>query len=83
MTSTVHDVRDPLPLSGSSVDAVFAHLLLCMAPSTAEIRALVGEVGRVLRRGGVFVRTVRHTGDAHFGTGKSLGRARRLTRPAA
>ncbi|WBO61564.1 class I SAM-dependent methyltransferase [Streptomyces camelliae] len=69
VTTLVHDVRDPLPLSDASVDAVFAHMLLCMALSTSEIHTLVGEVRRVLRPGGVFVYTVRHTGDAHYGAG--------------
>lgn len=73
VTTAVHDVRDPLPLPDASVDAVFAHMLLCMALSTVEIRALVGEVRRVLRPGGVFVYTVRHTGDAHYGTGTAHG----------
>ncbi|MFH8345066.1 class I SAM-dependent methyltransferase [Streptomyces sp. NPDC018045] len=65
----VHDVREPLPLPDASVDAVFAHMLLCMALSTEEIHAVVREVRRVLRPGGTFVYTVRHTGDAHHGTG--------------
>ncbi|MER5479616.1 class I SAM-dependent methyltransferase [Streptomyces sp. NPDC002734] len=69
----VHDVRDPLPLPDASVDAVFAHMLLCMALSTAEIHAVVAEVRRVLRPGGLFVYTVRHTGDAHHGTGTAHG----------
>jgi SAM-dependent methyltransferase len=69
----VHDVREPLPLPDASVDGVFAHMLLCMALSTAELRALVGEVARVLRPGGAFVYTVRHTGDAHYGTGLAHG----------
>ncbi|MET9294991.1 class I SAM-dependent methyltransferase [Streptomyces sp. NPDC003077] len=69
----VHDVRDPLPLPDASVDAVFAHMLLCMALTTAEIHALVGEVRRVLRKGGTFVYTVRHTGDAHYGAGTAHG----------
>ncbi|MET8950614.1 class I SAM-dependent methyltransferase [Streptomyces sp. NPDC004393] len=73
VTTTVHDVRDPLPLPDSSVDAAFAHMLLCMALSTAEIHALVDEVRRVLRPGGPFVYTVRHTGDAHYGTGTAHG----------
>ncbi|MGW8762588.1 class I SAM-dependent methyltransferase [Streptomyces sp. NPDC055815] len=73
VTTTVHDVREPLPLPDASVDAVFAHMLLCMALSTQEIRALVGEVRRVLRPGGVFVYTVRHTGDAHYGAGTAHG----------
>ncbi|MEU6578473.1 class I SAM-dependent methyltransferase [Streptomyces sp. NPDC046805] len=73
ITTTVHDVREPLPLPDASVDAVFAHMLLCMALSTEQIHALVGEVRRVLRPGGVFVYTVRHTGDAHYGTGIAHG----------
>jgi hypothetical protein len=68
-----HDARDPLPLPDESVDGVYAHMLLCMALSTEEIRALVDEVMRVLRPGGVFVYTVRHTGDAHYGVGTSHG----------
>jgi SAM-dependent methyltransferase len=48
-------------------------MLLCMALPTQQIHALVGEVGRVLRVGGVFVYTVRHTGDAHYGAGISHG----------
>ncbi|MEU1519007.1 class I SAM-dependent methyltransferase [Streptomyces sp. NPDC005811] len=73
VTTAVHDVREALPLPEASVDAVFAHMLLCMALSTKEIHALVGEVARVLRPGGTFVYTVRHTGDAHYGTGTACG----------
>jgi SAM-dependent methyltransferase len=71
--TTAHDVRTPLPARDASTDAVFAHMLLCMALSTEEIQSLVGEVRRVLRPGGPFVYTVRHTGDAHFGAGISHG----------
>ncbi|MFF8606931.1 methyltransferase domain-containing protein [Streptomyces sp. NPDC015346] len=73
ITTTEHDVRTPLPLPDASVDAVFAHMLLCMALSTAEIRSAVAEVRRVLRPGGTFVYTVRHTGDAHYGAGVAHG----------
>jgi SAM-dependent methyltransferase len=73
VTTAVHDVRNPLPLPDASVDAVFAHMLLCMALSTQEIHAAVGEVRRVLRPGGTFVYTVRHTGDAHYGAGTAHG----------
>lgn len=71
--TAVHDVREPLPLPDASVDAVFAHMLLCMALSGEEIRAVVAEIRRVLRPGGLFVYTVRHTGDAHHGTGIDHG----------
>lgn len=73
VTTIVHDVRTPIPLPDSSVDGVFAHMLLCMALSTEEIRALVAEIRRVLRPGGAFVYTVRHTGDAHYGSGVPHG----------
>ncbi|MFB7211751.1 class I SAM-dependent methyltransferase [Streptomyces sp. NPDC056255] len=73
VTTAVHDVRQALPLPDASVDAVFAHMLLCMALSTEEIHMLVAEIRRVLRPGGTFVYTVRHTGDAHYGTGTAHG----------
>jgi SAM-dependent methyltransferase len=73
VNTATYDVREALPLTDYSVDAVFAHMLLCMALSTRQIRALVAEVRRVLRHGGVFVYTVRHTGDAHYGTGIAHG----------
>ena len=66
MTTAVHNVREPLALPDASVDAVFAHMLLCMALSTAEIHALVGEVHRILRPDGAFVYTVRQAGDDFY-----------------
>ncbi|MDD9376908.1 class I SAM-dependent methyltransferase [Streptomyces sp. ZAF1911] len=73
VTTAIHDVREPLPLADASVDGVFAHMLLCMALSTKEIHDLVAEVRRVLRPGGAFVYTVRHTGDAHYRAGTGHG----------
>lgn len=73
LTTTVHDVREPLPLPDASVDAVYAHMLLCMALSTKELHTLMAEIHRVIRPGGALVYTVRHTGDAHYGTGISHG----------
>ncbi|WP_406689369.1 class I SAM-dependent methyltransferase [Saccharopolyspora sp. ID03-671] len=73
VATTVHDVRDPIPLPDGSVDGVFAHMLLCMALSTSDIHALVAEIRRVLRPGGTLVYTARHTGDAHWGTGIDHG----------
>ncbi|MFJ9823564.1 class I SAM-dependent methyltransferase [Streptomyces sp. NPDC101160] len=73
VTTEVVDVRAPLPFGGGSADAVFAHMLLCMDLSTRRITELVAEVRRTLRPGGTFVYTVRHTGDAHCGTGVAHG----------
>jgi SAM-dependent methyltransferase len=60
-------------LADATFDGVYAHMLLCMALPTSQIHALVGEVRRVLRPGGMFAYTVRHTGDAHYGTGTRRG----------
>jgi len=68
-----HDVRVPLPLPDRSVDAVFSHMLFCMALTTAELVTLSAEVARVLRPGGLHVYTVRHVGDAHYGQGTAHG----------
>jgi SAM-dependent methyltransferase len=73
ISTVAHDVRRPLPFEDHAVDAVFAHMLLCMALSTAEIRSLVAEVGRVLVPGGSFVYTVRNTTDAHYRAGPGHG----------
>jgi SAM-dependent methyltransferase len=73
VTTVVGDVRLRLRLAAGSVDACYAHMLLCMALTTAEIERLVGEVRRVLRPGGLFVYTVRTTADPHFGIGISHG----------
>jgi SAM-dependent methyltransferase len=71
--TVIGDVRDPLPLPDASVDAAYAHMLLCMALATDEIEGLVGEIRRVLGPGGLFVYTVRTKADAHFRVGIDHG----------
>jgi len=73
LTALRHDAREPLPFDAGVFDACYAHMLLCMALTTAEIERLVGEVWRVLRPGGLFVYTVRTTDDAHYGAGVARG----------
>lgn len=73
LTTVLHDVRNQLPYRDVSFDAIYAHLLLCMALTTPELETVVGEVARVLRASGLFVYTVRHTGDAHYGIGVPHG----------
>lgn len=68
-----HDVRDSLPFAAAEFDAVYAHMLFCMALTTEEIHSLVKETRRVLRPGGIFIYTVRHTGDAHYRAGVAHG----------
>ena len=67
------DVREPLQFPDESFDACYSHMLFCMALTTIELERLSREVWRVLRPGGLNVYTVRHTGDAHYGTGVHRG----------
>jgi SAM-dependent methyltransferase len=73
LTTLQHDAREPLPLPDASTDAVYSHMLFNMALTTPDLDALAREVHRVLRPGGLHIYTVRHTGDAHYGTGISHG----------
>ena len=77
LASSIHpvvaDVRERLPWADSTFDATFAHMLLCMSLTTAEIEHLVAEVRRVLRPGGLFVYSVRNKSDAHYGVGVDHG----------
>jgi len=73
LTTVVHDVRGPLPLPDRGFGAVYSHMLFNMALTTAQLETLSDEVHRVLRPGGLHIYTVRHTGDAHYGTGTSHG----------
>ena len=68
-----HDVREPLPWPDSTFDAIYSHMLFNMALGSRELEALADEVRRLLRPDGLHVYTVRHVGDAHFGTGIAHG----------
>ncbi len=68
-----HDVREPLPFADETFDACYSHMLYCMALTTSELGLLFRESRRVLRQNGLQVYTVRHTGDAHYGTGIHRG----------
>ncbi|MBA4391179.1 MAG: SAM-dependent methyltransferase [Syntrophus sp. (in: bacteria)] len=73
VSSLCHDMRKGLPYEEGSFDGCYAHQVLCMALTTAELEFLIGEVRRVLRPGGVFIYTVRNTDDAHFQQGIHRG----------
>ena len=69
----IHDVRKSLPFKNDSVDGCFSHMLYCMAFTTKELVYLSNELNRVLIHGGINIYTVRHTGDADYGTGIHRG----------
>lgn len=68
VTAALHDVRDPLPPADATVGAVYANLLVNMALSRAELRALMYEIHRVLRPGGLFVYTAWSTDELRPGS---------------
>ncbi len=63
------DLRKPLPFPDNSFDACYSHMLLCMELSTVELRAILGEIRRILKPGGLALYSVRNTVDKHFGAG--------------
>jgi SAM-dependent methyltransferase len=67
------DVRQPLPTEDASFDACYSHMLFNMALTTSGLEALMAEVKRVVRPGGLVVYTVRNTSDSHFGAGIDHG----------
>ena len=73
ITALQHDVRDLLPFDDESFDGCYSHMLYCMALTTSELEFLSREVRRVLRPNGLHIYTVRHTKDAHYGTGIHRG----------
>ncbi len=73
LRASTHDIRQPLPFPAESFDACYSHMLYCMELTTTELERLPEEIWRVLKPGGLNVYTVRHTGDAHFGSGIHRG----------
>jgi SAM-dependent methyltransferase len=69
----VADVREPLPLTDSSFDACYAHLLFNMALTTEELERLSTEVRRVLRPRGLLMYSARNTSDPHAREGIDRG----------
>jgi len=67
------DVRETLPIGEAIFDACYSHMLFNMALATPELEALVAELRRVVRPGGLVVYTARNTSDAHFGAGVDHG----------
>ena len=68
-----YDIRKPLPFKDESFDGCFSHMLFCMAFRTKELKNLSNEIHRVLKPGGINIYTVRHTGDADYGSGTHRG----------
>jgi len=68
-----HDVRTPFPFDDDSFDAIYSHMLYCMAFTTKELEFITKESRRVLKPEGFNTYTVRNTDDEHFGQGIHRG----------
>ncbi len=73
ITTKNFDVRKTLPFNDETFDGCFSHMLYCMAFSTKELEWLSSELLRILKPGGINIFTVRHTGDADYGSGIHWG----------
>ena len=73
ISTVCHDVRRPLPFEAGSFDAVYSHMLYCMALTTAELIVLSDEIRRILKPGGLNLFTARTKQDAHYATGIHRG----------
>jgi SAM-dependent methyltransferase len=73
ITTVRHDVRQTFTFKNDSFDACYSHMLFRMALTTDELEFLSKEIVRVLKHGGICIYTIRHTGDAHYGTGIHRG----------
>ena len=72
ISAICHDIRKPLPFDDAAFDAVYCHMLYCMALCTGELEALFQEVRRVLKPHGLSIYTVRNTNDPHYRKGKHI-----------
>lgn len=68
-----HDVRNPFPFEDNSIDAVYSHMLYCMAFTTKELEFISKEIRRILWAEGLNIYTVRNTDDIHYGQGIHRG----------
>ncbi|MDY7089690.1 MAG: methyltransferase domain-containing protein [Actinomycetota bacterium] len=68
----VHDISTVLPFSNGRFDGVFSHLALHYFHDDVT-RRIFGEIGRVLRPGGLLAFSVKSTDDPYYGDGEQLG----------
>lgn len=68
-----HDIRKRLPFENDTFDAVYSHMLYCMALKTSELEFLSSEIRRILKPGGINIYTVRTTDDPHYRKGVPRG----------
>ncbi len=73
LTTSRHDVRQPLPFPSERFDACYSHMLLCMAMTDRELGQLSREIRRLLRPAGLCLYTARTIADPDYGAGVHRG----------
>jgi len=68
----IFDITNPLPFDKGRFGGVYSHLALHYFRDDVT-RRIFGEIGRVLRPGGLLAFSVKSTNDPYYGDGEQLG----------
>ncbi len=72
ITVVKKDLREGVDLPPASIDGCYAHMLLTMDFTDAELTKLISDVRRALVPGGLFIFSVRNTNDHDFRAGQMI-----------
>ena len=72
ITVVKKDLREGVDLPPASIDGCYAHMLLTMDFTDAELTKLISDVRKALIPGGLFIFSVRNTNDHDFRTGQMI-----------
>ena len=68
-----YDIRQKLNFDNQSFQACYSHMLFCMALTNQNLKDLNKEIGRILKKDGINIYTVRNQTDSDFKKGFHRG----------
>ena len=68
-----YDIRQKLNFDNQSFQACYSHMLFCMALTNQNLKDLNKEIGRILKKDGINIYTVRNQTDGDFKKGIHRG----------
>ena len=68
-----YDIRQKLNFDNQSFEACYSHMLFCMALTNQNLKDLNKEIGRILKKDGINIYTVRNQTDGDFKKGVHRG----------
>ena len=68
-----YDIRQKLNFDNQSFQACYSHMLFCMALTNQNLKDLNKEIGRILKKDGINIYTVRNQTDGDFKKGVHRG----------